>query len=132
MLNFFKMCKFDKKYKNYGHLKKKELINKNLLCSLLHYLFHWYLKSHVPNWPCSHTYRKHRCLLYIFVAQYIMKTVLDIKIWIYWSESNSWINFTLIFFYKNWKIFLVQTKFYWSWAWWLVLIVRTVKKSFIL
>ena len=37
------------------------------------------------------------------------------KIWIYWSESNSWISFYIVL-NKNWKILLVQTEFYWSWA----------------
>ena len=35
-------------------------------------------------------------------------SVLEIKIWIYWSESNSQIYF-YIYLNKNWK-------FYWSWA----------------
>ena len=51
------------------------------------------------------------------------------KKWIYWAESNSWIYFIYICIYiylnKNWNIFLVRTKFYWSWVAGLVLIVRT-------
>ena len=42
--------------------------------------------------------------------------VLEMKIWIYWSESNSWIYFYILL-NKNWKI-------YWSWARGLVLIMR--------
>ena len=53
-------------------------------------------------------------------------TVLEIemKIWNYWSESNSWIYFYIIL-NKNWKKLLVQTKFYWSSADGPVYIVRT-------
>ena len=37
------------------------------------------------------------------------------KIWIYWSESNSWIYFYIVL-NKMWIFFLlVWTKFYWSW-----------------
>ena len=54
-----------------------------------------------------------------------LHSVLEMKIWIYWSQSNSWIYFIYIYLYKNWKNLLVRTKFYWSWAGKLVLIVRT-------
>ena len=50
--------------------------------------------------------------------------VLKMKIWIYWSKSNSRIS-TGICKLKL-KNLLLRTKFYWSWARGLVLIVRTV------
>jgi hypothetical protein len=37
-------------------------------------------------------------------------TVLEMKIWIYWSESNSWINFYTVF-NKNWKIYWSKQSF---------------------
>ena len=63
-------------------------------------------------------------------------TVLEMKIWICWYESNSWIYFYIVQ-NKNWENVLVRTKLYWSWTgglvklYWswtggLVLIVRTV------
>jgi hypothetical protein len=47
--------------------------------------------------------------------------VLEMKIWIYWYESNSWIYFYIHIMYtvylnKNWTNLLVRTKFYWSWG----------------
>jgi hypothetical protein len=51
----------------------------------------------------------------------VFMAVLEIKIWIYWSESNSWIYFYIVL-KKN---VLVKTKFHWSWAGEQVLIVRT-------
>jgi len=47
------------------------------------------------------------------------------EIWIYWSESNSWIYF-FIFLNKNWKKILIRTKFYLSWTGGTMLIVMTV------
>ncbi len=47
-------------------------------------------------------------------------TVLEMKIWIYWSESNPW-----IYFYIKLKNLLVLTNLNWSWAGGLVLIVKT-------
>ena len=55
----------------------------------------------------------------------IRNTVREMKIWIYWSESNSWIYF-YIYLNKNWKIYWFWTKFYWFWAGGPVLIMRTV------
>ena len=64
-----------------------------------------------------------------------LHSVLEMKIWIYWSQSNSWIYFIYpnqilefilyIYLYKNWKNLLVRTKFYWSWVGKPVLIVGT-------
>jgi hypothetical protein len=56
---------------------------------------------------------------------HIAQAVLEMKIWIYWSKSNSWIYFYIVLLKKKLENGLVQTKFYWSWAEGLVLIVRT-------
>jgi hypothetical protein len=48
------------------------------------------------------------------------------KLWIYWSESNSW-NYFYIVLNKNWKNLLILTMFYWSWAGGLVITVMTYR-----
>jgi hypothetical protein len=51
-------------------------------------------------------------------------TVLKMKIWIYWSELNSWINFYIVL-NKNWKIYWSEQSFTglgpedWCSLWWL-------------
>jgi hypothetical protein len=52
-------------------------------------------------------------------------TVLEMKILIYWFESNSCIYFHIHVVLRKLKNSLVQTKFHWSWAGEPVLIVRT-------
>jgi hypothetical protein len=53
--------------------------------------------------------------------------VFKMKIWIYWSESNSWIYFYIhVVLNKNWKIYWSDQQFYWSWDEGPVLIVRNV------
>ena len=52
------------------------------------------------------------------VSDVTTHTFVKVKIWIYWSESNSWI-------LEKLKNLLVRTKFYWSWAGGSVLIVIT-------
>jgi hypothetical protein len=79
-------------------------------------------------------------LLFLVLSQEqrLMFTVLEMKIWIYWSESNCWIYFYIpVVLNKNKKIYWFEqsftglgpedrTKFYWSWAGGPVLIVRTL------
>ena len=68
-------------------------------------------------------------VMLIYYNNLLSNTVLQMKIWIYWSESNSWIYFYIhLVLNKNWKNLLVQTKFFWSWAGGQVLIVRTAYK----
>ena len=51
-----------------------------------------------------------------------MYTVLEMKIWIYWSKSNSWIYFYK-YLNKNWKIYRSEQSFAgvgpedWCWSW---------------
>ena len=40
----------------------------------------------------------------------LIRTVLEMKIWIYWSESNSWIYFCIVL-NKNWKIYWSEQSF---------------------
>ena len=54
--------------------------------------------------------------------------VLEMKIWIYWSESNSLIYLIFIYLIKLKKL-LVWTKFYWSWAGGPVDTVRTYSSA---
>ena len=54
-------------------------------------------------------------------------SVLKMKSFIYWSESNSWICFTYISKLKL-KDLLVRIKFYWSWTRGPVLVMRTEKQ----
>ena len=39
------------------------------------------------------------------------KSVLEVKIWIYWSESISYIYFIYIYLIKNWKIYWSEESF---------------------
>ena len=50
----------------------------------------------------------------------------EVKIWIYWFESNSWIYFYIpVYLNKKLKNLLFRTNVYWSWARGPVLIGRT-------
>jgi hypothetical protein len=58
----------------------------------------------VTTWRC--TYSTSVC----FQKICFWLTVLEMKIWIYWSESNSWIYLYLVL-YKNWKIWWSKQSF---------------------
>jgi hypothetical protein len=63
---------------------------------------------------------------FTFSLNYYTRTFLEIKIWIYWSKSNSWIYFYIpVVLNKNWK-------FYWSWDRGPNEIVNEKKKSMML
>ena len=59
-----------------------------------------------------------------FYCHFWRSTVPRNEIGIYWSESNFWIYFYIVL-NKKLKNLLVQAKYYWSVAVWLVFIVRT-------
>jgi hypothetical protein len=60
--------------------------------SFKYMLWMFYIKGYVP--------------LYLISSTGISTAVLEMKIWIYWSKSNSWIYFYMVF-HKNWKKILV-------------------------
>jgi hypothetical protein len=63
----------------------------------------------------------------IISTKFLRQKVFKMKIWIYWSESNSWIYFYIhVVLNKNWKIYWSDQQFYWSWDEGPVLIVRNV------
>jgi hypothetical protein len=92
-------------------------------------------------WCQLFSYNKNNIIFFRMVARdFIMNfwgkkmliyTVLEMKIWIYWSESNSWIYFYIVL-NTNWKIYWSEQSFIGLWAGGPVLIVRTVYKKTII
>ena len=64
----------------------------------------WNFSQSKSNWPSSH--------FEFGIARIITKNLKDpeMKIWIYWSESNSWIYFYIVL-NKNWKIYWSEQSF---------------------
>jgi hypothetical protein len=80
-------------------------------------------------WFYKYTTLALRCVV-LKTMSYLWKfAVLERKIWIYRSESNSWIYFYIIL-NKIWKNLLIRLKFYWSLVEGPVLSVRTDFGSF--
>ena len=77
----------------------------------------------MPSKNASHKVWKNTHKIYIITCFYTIYTILEMKSWIYWSESNSRINFN-IFLNKNWKIYWSKQSFtdlgpedrFWSWG----------------
>ena len=55
-------------------------------------------------------HKKRVNLLNIIVLYQVPVPVLEMKIWISWSESNSWTHFYKVL-YKNWKIYWCEQSF---------------------
>jgi hypothetical protein len=85
----------------------------------------WILIVHNMDLNCSNS-TTISTLTVITQSKSALIAVLEMKIWIYWSESNSLIYLIFLIKLKN---LLVWTKFYWSWAGGPVDIVRTAYSS---
>ena len=81
--------------------------------------YYWFLRGENLNLGSKHWSN-------VIEVSLLIITVFEMKIWNYWSGSNSWIYFYIVL-NKNWKNLLVWTKFYWSWAGGPVLILSTTR-----